>query len=152
MNRLRAQHGATLGEVLTGVILFSILVGAAAMALPALIGGPDLKGAAREVYGELSNARMSAVAAGVHYRFVIGGDRLYKLHADRDSDGAIDEGETVKTKLLGDGRGGVSFTSSDGIVFAPDGTASSYGNVVVANRNGEHRTIVVNASGHVRIQ
>ena len=84
--------------------------------------------------------------------FVIGEGRNYKLHEDRDADSSIDDAETVTSKQLGESRTGVSFGSSSDIVFAPDGTAISYGSINVKDDAGETRTVVVNAAGHIKIQ
>ena len=104
----RRAAGFTAMELIIVMAIFGIL---AAIAVPNMIGQMPkyrLKGAARQVMGDLMWARMEAVSQKNEFRVFFISDHEYEILDDDNNDGNADTGEWTQTKDLQDGYHDVS--------------------------------------------
>jgi len=150
---LGGEEGLTLAELATTLSLSAILLLAMVPVLSRLIEMYQLRGAAQQIFGELQRARLAAVTENNRFQVRVdeGSDR-YRIHDDDNDDDAENDGDgSTITRGIPDSPG-VTFHSGDVITFAPNGTALTYGKIVLENESGETRVARVAAGGRVRIQ
>lgn len=158
MRPVRVQTGFTLVEVMVVVAIMGVSMLAALPAFQGYIKSNRVNDTGREVSGRLRLARQSAVAEGIP-RIVTwdfdGG--TYLIVRDDNADGQAQEGEprlgpfTIAEGLVLASKAGEGFTA-DQIVFAPNGSASETGTVVLTNEAGYSLELAVLApTGQVRL-
>jgi type IV fimbrial biogenesis protein FimT len=136
-------------ELIIVMAIFGIL---AAIAVPNMIGQMPkyrLKGAARQVMGDLMWARMEAVSQKNEFRVFFISDHEYKILDDDNNDGNADMGEWAQTKDLQDGYHDVSVGFTANPIFFPRGSASG-GTVTLTNSSGSKK-VKVHLTGRVKM-
>ncbi|MBI3783684.1 MAG: GspH/FimT family pseudopilin [Deltaproteobacteria bacterium] len=149
--RLRHPAGFSLPELLVTVSLFAILIGTAAPYLPAFTRTYNLTGAAHEIFSALQRARMTAILANRHCRFVVIGSRSYRIHIDSNGNGVEDTGEPITTQDITQNTPGITLDGANGVTFAPNGSAPPGGTITLTNSNGKTKQVVVAATGQVQV-
>ena len=143
-------RGFTVLELVVVVGIIGVASMIAAWRAVAWLPELRLESATRQVVLELRLARGRAMAEQRQRRvaFSIAGD-TYR-HQRRV--GAIYEDDSPPAAL----PGGIDVVDcsapSDAFAFAPRGTASSFGSVVLRNSGGRERRVVVDIVGRVRVQ
>jgi Tfp pilus assembly protein FimT len=143
-------HGFSILELVVALGLASALAGISVLGHNAVRPSLDLLTATRQIVMDLQATRMRAVARNSNHRIVFSeGGSNYRLQ--RQSGGAYnDEGAPI---ALPSGITIVACTAQNAAVsFRPRGSAGSFGTVIVRNVDGHTRSIVVNITGHVRVQ
>ena len=151
----KSQNGFTLLEIILAVFIMGIV---AAIAIPAFLGflpGMRLKGASRQVMGDLMDARMEAVKQNNPFRILVLDDHRYKILDDDNHNGSEDTGtETSKTIDIQENYRDVTFNyagSPPTITFGPKGTATELNTITVRNSSGS-KSVSVSVAGRVKIQ
>jgi prepilin-type N-terminal cleavage/methylation domain-containing protein len=144
------RSGFTLLELVATLSLASALAGIGALSHQALRPRLDLMAAMRHIVMDLQATRMRAVAHNTTYRLVFSvGSNRYWLQ--RQSGGAYtDDGPPIALPagiIIAD-----CTAQNAAISFRPRGNAGTFGTVTVRNTDGDSRSIVVNITGHVRVQ
>lgn len=144
------SRGLSLLELLVALALLAVVAGIGALAYGAMRPGLDLHAAARQVVMDLRSARVRAVAENMTVRVVFStGASRYQRQQKRGSVYA-DDGRPVP---LPDGIVIADCTAAgNGIGFKPRGNAATFGAVVLRNRQGAERRVIVDIAGQVRVQ
>ena len=139
------------------ILVVSIMGIVAAIAIPAFMGwlpGMRLNGAAREVMGDLMDARMEAVKQNNPYKIFVLNNHEYKILDDDDGDGIDDSGsETSRTVDIQGHYSDVTISylgSPPTITFSPKGTATDLDSITVQNSSGS-KSVSVSVAGRVKI-
>jgi len=136
----RRRGGFTVLRLLVAMAIIATLVGAAFPNIAGVTRIYSVRSAARQVYSELQNARMSAVMANQSYTFTInGGGMTYTVSPSPGTATALE-------------ASGVTMSAPSAITFASDGTASATATVTVTNSVGDTMQVAVGSAGRVRIQ
>lgn len=145
------ESGFTLMELMLVVVIMGIV---AAIAIPGFMGflpGMRVNGAARQVMGDLMDARMEAVKQNNKFKVFFLNDHEYKILDDDDNDGIDDSGtETSKTVDIQDNYKDVTLSDTGDPVFGPKGTATSLSTITVQNASGS-KTVSISVAGRVKI-
>jgi len=146
------ESGFTLMEL---ILVMAVMGIAAAIAIPAFMGllpGMRLNGAARQVMGDLMDARMEAVKQNHEYKVFFLNNHEYKILDDNDSDGIDDGGaETSQTVNIQDNFSDVTFSSTNDPIFHPKGTATNLATITLQNSDGGCKKVKVAITGRVKI-
>jgi type IV fimbrial biogenesis protein FimT len=147
----RNQLGFTVTELFIVIALISIL---AVIAIPNIMNEIPkyrLNGAARQVVGDLMQARMKATRLNRKVKIYFTAGNQYRLCDDIDNDGTVDNCEgDAKVWNIEDNFKGVTLTSNNNPIFNPRGTASNLATISVANTAGT-KSITVAITGRVRV-
>ena len=145
------HRGFSIVEIIIGLQVFTVL---------ALITVPNfvkirqvyqVRAAAREIYSDLQNARMGAVMEDHRYRFILVDGQTYQLHDDVNSNGAIDNGESVTTRSIATDAPGVTLSSATSpVTFLSDGTVLSSA-TITATKGNKTINVVVSSGGRVTV-
>jgi prepilin-type N-terminal cleavage/methylation domain-containing protein len=148
---MTTARGFTLLEVLIAVALCLVVAGTALLGYRRTLAGWRLSAAARQVAMDLKIARARAMltAATQRLRFAVPG-RTYQHERQRRS-GAY-EPVFGPTALPADVEIVACTGAGSGISFRPRGHAGAFGTVVLRNRDGDRRSIVVDIVGRLRVQ
>ncbi len=182
LRNLQDSIGFTLLEVLSTVLILSII---AAFAIPAFSSWlPDyrLKAATGEIFSHFQQAKIAAAKNGnystICFHQPLGSTTYsYVIFIDEDNDLEFDSGEKVLIRCLwgaGDEYQGVSFDSSMGggdgvtfsknddgipaIAFQPSGIPISntgglgMGSVYLKNTKGKKARVVLSTAGSIRVE
>jgi len=134
------------------IIVMAIIGILAAIAVPNMIGQMPkyrLKGAARQVMGDLMWARMEAVSQRNEFRVLWINDHVYQILDDDNNDGNADMGEWTQTKDLQEGYHDVSMGFTANPIFFPRGSASG-ATVTLTNGSGSKR-VKIHLTGRVKM-
>ena len=149
--RASAERGASLVELLASVGLMAILLRTTGPQLPALTSTFSLRGATRQVAGDLQKARMAAMAENNRYVFTIVDTHTYSVHDDNNNNGVVDVGETVTTVDVRSTSPGITLSMSGTLTFVPDGTATQAATITVTG-SAHSKSVTVGQAGRIRIQ
>ena len=149
--RASAERGASLVELLASVGLMAILLRTMGPQLPALTSTFSLRGATRQVAGDLQKARMAAMAENNRYVFTVVDAHTYSVLDDDNNNGVADAGETVTTVDVRSTSPGVTVSTSGTLTFVPDGTATQAATITVTG-SAHSKTVMVSAAGRIRVQ
>jgi type IV fimbrial biogenesis protein FimT len=134
------------------IIVMAIIGILAAIAVPNMIGRMPkyrLKGAARQIMGDLMWARMEAVSQKNEFRVFFINDHAYTILDDDNNDGNADSGESTQTKDLQDGYHDVSMGFTANPIFFPRGSASG-ATVTLTNSSGSKK-VKIHLTGRVKM-
>ena len=134
------------------IIVMAVVGILAAIAVPnmiALMPRYRLKGAARQVMGDLMWARMQAVSQKNEFRVFFVNDHAYTILDDDNNDGKMDSGESTRTKDLQDGYHDVSMGFTADPIFFPRGSASG-ATVTLTNSSGLKK-VKIHLTGRVKM-
>ena len=147
------KSGFTLMELILVLVVMGIL---AAIAIPTFMGllpAMRLNGAARQVMGDLMNARMEAVKQNNEFRVFFGSPSAnqYQVLDDDDNNGTASTGEEITTKNIQDNYNDVTFSSTGNPIFYPKGTATSLATITLQNTAGGCKKVKIAITGRVKI-
>lgn len=143
------NKGFTMLEIVIVVTMFGIV---AAIAIPNMIGQMPryrLKGAARQIMGDLMWARMQAVSQKNEFKVFFVNDHEYKILDDDDNDGKADSGEWTEIKDIRHRYHDVSISMTANPIFFPRGSAS-IGTITVTNPGGSKK-VKIHLTGRVKM-
>jgi len=172
------NRGYTLIELLTTIALIGIVATIASLSMRGIMEGYRLKGAARQIYGDLQLARLKAIKEGKICALVFSGNSYTirdtgpdgqpgEAGTNDDASGSVDDVEELgaagsddgllKTVDLAGDYQGISITSGQTMnIFYPNGTAGRLGGAsttVIVNNGSHSKNIKVNTgTGNVRIE
>lgn len=149
----KQNGGFTLMEIIVVVAIMAISTTIAIPAFMKMLPGIRLNGAARQVMGDLMDARMEAVKHNNEYKvFFLNNNHEYKILNDIDGDGVDDGGsETSRTVDIHDNYEGVTISANGDPVFNAKGLASSLKTITVQNSEGGCKKVTVAITGRVKI-
>jgi Tfp pilus assembly protein FimT len=150
--RFTGEDGMTFTEIAASLVVFSGVLMLMAPIFAELLGVYHLRGATQELFAELQRARLAAVMENHRYQLTFeSGTGLYEIHDDKNNNAADDTGE-VSARSVTIQNPGIILTSSDIVTFLPNGTALTYGTIVVSNGSGRTKSVVVSSGGRIRTQ
>jgi type II secretion system protein H len=136
----------TLLELLVVLAIVAIVAGGAALVAPRLDAALRLDTALHQLAADLRGARTLAVASASSVRLVLTpGGRAYRRERD-DGDGYA----TERTRWLPRGIAVAAVGSEGTLTFSPYGDAEN-ATVVLADRRGVRRALILNQRGRVSI-
>ncbi|GJQ59069.1 MAG: prepilin-type N-terminal cleavage/methylation domain-containing protein [Candidatus Scalindua sp. AMX11] len=106
---MERQKGFTLIELLVTIVITGILTAGTLSAYFKLKPKLRVKGAARQIQGDLMWARMQAVKQNNRYRIVFLDNHQYQILDDDDNNGTETAGEWIATKDIQTKYGDVTF-------------------------------------------
>ena len=149
------NRGFTLMEI---IVVMAVMAIGASIAIPAfmnMLPGIRLNGAARQIMGDLMDARMKAVKQNNEYKVFFLNNHEYKILDDDNNDGVDNSGtETSRTVNIQDNYEGVTFSSTGNPVFTPKGLAKSPSDtaiITIQNTEGGCKEVKVAITGRVKI-
>src|SRR5262245_21763695 len=144
------MRGFTVLEMLVVLALAAMLAGFSVLDHQAMRPALDLRMGARQVALDLRLARRRAVAENVTYRVVFATGAGAYQQQRKTASAYVDDGVAIALPR------GVQIVdcnaTGNGISFKPRGNAATFGTVIIGNRSGEQRRIIVDIAGQVRVQ
>lgn len=156
------EQGFTLGEALVSIAILGILLALAAPAFTHLILSSRKNGAAQQARSLLMQARSTAVTTKKTTSLCASQDgqqcaktdaRFIVVFVDHNLNAQADSGELIRQEAVPSGtRYQLNASSLNSIRFRPDGTASSYGSIVLcaSDDNRYAARLIVSSMGRVR--
>lgn len=146
------ESGFTLMEIILVVAVMGIVAAIAIPSFMALLPAMRVNGAARQVMGDLMDARMEAVKQNHEFKVFFLNNHEYKILDDNDSDGVDDGGlETSKTIDIQDNYKDVTLSDTGDPIFSPKGTATTTSTITVQNASGS-KDVSFSIAGRVKIE
>ena len=152
MGNKNAENGSgfTLVEMMMVVAVAAALAAIAIPAFMSLLPGIRLNGAARQVMGDLMDARMEAVKLNHRAKVFFDNDHQYRICDDADNNKTVGDGEgNVINRNIHTNYPDVDFGNTADTVFSPRGTATN-GTITLSNSSGS-KSITVSIAGRVKI-
>jgi type IV fimbrial biogenesis protein FimT len=147
----RNQLGFTVTELVIAIALIGIL---AVIAIPNIMNELPkyrLNGAARQIVGDLMEARMKSTRLNRKVKVYFTTENEYKVCDDIDNNGTVDDCEgNAKVISIQNNFSGVTLSSNNNPIFNPSGTASNLATINVANSAGT-KYITIAITGRVRV-
>lgn len=143
--------GLSVLELLTAILIASVLSGTALLGYGRMLADWRLNAAVRQVVMELKVTRSRAITenTGQRIRFDVPSS-LYQRQRREASSNYADVGAPIS---LPDGIEAIDCTARDDTVtFQPRGHASSFGTITLRNPEGTERRIVVDMAGRMRVE
>jgi prepilin-type N-terminal cleavage/methylation domain-containing protein len=153
-----SQAGYSLIELMVGLIITSLMLGASIPAMSRYLRDHQLLGYVENIAADLRLCRQRATTQGNNFVFSYDpDDKTYTILDDQNNNGSADSGEgTIGPKEMPDGitlenDSGNPFTSMT-ITFLPSGAADQGGQVNISDDNGLSRSVMlIRVSGMVKI-
>ena len=136
-------------ELVIVVGIVCVVVSLGMPGLRGLIERLELKGAARQIMGDLMWARAQAVSHGNKFKVVLVGDHKYQILDDDDNDGRADSGEWYEIRDIWDNYPHVRMSCTADPVFFPRGSAS-VGTITLTNKSGVKK-VKIHLTGRVKV-
>ena len=153
----RHEQGFSLIELMTSLVLMTILFGIGVPAMSRFRKTSDLLTSVSALEADLRLCRQRAVSEQNNVRFTWDlGNNKYQWHDDDDNDGTVDSGEFQSAwKQLPSGvdlQDGASAFGASTVVFSSNGSANLGGQLKLINAAGLTRRVqVIAASGLVKV-
>jgi type IV fimbrial biogenesis protein FimT len=141
--------GFTLVEIVIVIAILGIAAAVAAPNLASMMARHQLKGAARQVMGDLMWARMQSVSQKNEFKIFSMNSHEYKILDDDDNDGKVDDGEWNRRRDIREAYPDVSMSFSANPIFFPRGSAST-GTITLMNRSGAKK-VKIHLTGRVKV-
>jgi type II secretion system protein H len=146
--KMKREAGFSMIELMVVAVIMAIALAASIPSLRSHTASVNLNKGADKIAASLKLARTRAVATNVPIVVEFDGDAgTYLMYQDDDEDGICDANETCAGPYDMPNRtsiNSISFTNST-VTFAPSGSASETGNVVVAGREDLAKRVDVTA-------
>jgi type IV fimbrial biogenesis protein FimT len=146
---MSSQKGFTVVEVTLVLFLLGISAALATPSVLELMARFRLRGAARQVMGDLMWARMRAVSEQNEFKVFVLSDHEYRILDDDDNDGKVDGGEWNGVRDMRDEYPDVTVRFTANPIFFPRGCARS-GTITLTNKSGSKR-LKIHLTGRVKI-
>ncbi|EFK06030.1 general secretion pathway protein H [delta proteobacterium NaphS2] len=155
-NSKRNHNGFTVMEIIMVVVIMGIMGAIAIPAFMKLLPGMRLNGAARQVMGDLMDARMEAVKQNNQYVVLFGSPSAnqYEIVDDDDANDAASTGEKIVTRDIQANFENVTFSSTGNPIFTSKGIAKSLSDtatITLSNGAGGCKEVRVSITGRVKI-
>jgi len=111
-----------------------------------------VRGAARQVAGDLQKTRMSAVTENNRYLVQFSSNHTDTILDDNNNDGLAETGEAVKTVDINLDWSGVTMSSTGTITFLPNGTVVAPVTLTFQKAGTASKTITISQAGSIRVQ
>jgi Tfp pilus assembly protein FimT len=148
---LRSASGLSVLELLTALVIASILGGTALLGYGRMMADWRLNAAVRQVVMDLKVTRSRAIAenTGQRIRFDFPSTR-YQRQKREVSSSYVDVGKPIS---LPDGIETIDCTArGNAVTFQPRGHASTVGTITVRSPEGTERRIIVDMAGRMRVE
>jgi prepilin-type N-terminal cleavage/methylation domain-containing protein len=143
--------GFSLPELMVVLIVSSTLLATALLAYRPMLARWRLDAAARQIVMDLKVARVSAIAESTDHRIVFPVPGTFYRHEARQPFGTY--GPAAPPTSLPFGVETIECTAlGASVTFRPRGHASTFGSITLRNAEGDHRQIVVDMAGRMRVR
>ncbi|MEZ6155477.1 MAG: GspH/FimT family pseudopilin [Candidatus Scalinduaceae bacterium] len=152
---MEKQEGFTLIELLTTIVIIAILAGITLSAYFNLKPKLRVKGAARQIQGDLMWARMQAVKQNNRFRIIFLDNHRYQILDDDDNNGVENAGEWIATKDIKTDYNDVTFNPvpTQFPIFDPMGRLCwPIGITINLQNSSGTETVKVASTGRVKIE
>jgi type IV fimbrial biogenesis protein FimT len=143
------RAGFTMVEMVMALVIFGIALAVATPSLLDLMARFRLKGAARQVMGDLMWVRMQAVSEQNRFKVFVLGDYQYRILDDDNNNGQVDGSEWSGVRDIRDQYPGVTMRFTANPIFYPRGSAWP-GTITLTNTSGS-KQIKIHITGRVKI-
>ena len=143
------KRGFTVVEITLVLFILGLSTAVATPSVLDLMARFRLRGAARQVMGDLMWARMHAVSENNEFKIFVLSNHEYRILDDDDNDGKVGNGEWNGVRDIQDDYPDVTIHFSGNPIFFPRGSAQA-GTITLTNRNGSKK-LKVHVTGRVKI-